>query len=301
MDIALLKTFLAVSDTGSFIGASERLHITQSAVSLRVQRLEDMLGQPLFVRAKTGTDLTPSGKAFVAYALSLLQTWERARHEIATADGTSRSLLLGGQLSLWPKLGYRWLGRMIEELPDLAIRAELGMPESLAKSMAEGAMQICLTYMPKPGLGLSAEKIMEDELVLVAPWARPALEELRGRYVFVDWGPEFRDFHQSHLSDLGHSSLTLAMGSAAAPFLIAQNLAAYLPLRVCAPLIGSGRLHVVAEASSFSQAAWSVWRDDLDEELADVARRTLLEVAGEVRDMPDHGVGQASAKHPKMM
>jgi LysR family transcriptional regulator, flagellar master operon regulator len=286
MDIALLKTFLAVSETASFVGAAERLHITQSAVSLRVQRLEDMLGQPLFHRAKTGTDLTPSGKAFVGYALSLLQTWERARQELAAADGGARSLLMGGQLSLWPKLGFRWLGRMIGELPDLSIRAELGTAESLAKAMAEGAMQISLTYTPTLGLGLSVEKVMEDTLLLVAPWRDPKLDRLQGRYAFVDWGPEFRDFHQAQRADFGQPALTLAMGSAAAPFLVAQNLAAYLPQRVCAPLIAAGKLHKVAHSASFTQVVWSVWRDDLEEDLADVARRTLLEVAVEAVEEP---------------
>ena len=77
MDIALLKTFLAVSDTGSFAAASDRLHVTQSAVSLRVQRLEELLGHELFVRSKTGTEPTPSGREFTSYALTLLRTWEQ--------------------------------------------------------------------------------------------------------------------------------------------------------------------------------------------------------------------------------
>jgi DNA-binding transcriptional LysR family regulator len=286
MDIALLKTFLAVSETGSFIGAADRLHITQSAVSLRVQRLEDMVGQVLFIRAKTGTELTASGKAFIGYALSLLQTWERARQEMAAVDGQARSLCIGGQLSLWPNLGFRWLGSLITELPELSIRAELGTAESLAKAMAEGEMQICLTCKPTLGLGLSVEKVMADRLILVAPWRDPKLDRMQGRYAFVDWGPEFRDFHQSLRADFGQPALTLAMGSAAAPFLIAQNLAAYLPHRVCGALIASGQLHVVPNASDFMQVAWSVWRDDLEEDLARVARRTLLGVAAKALDEP---------------
>ena len=54
MDLALLKTFLSVAESGSFAAASERLFVTQSAVSLRIQRLEDQLGKPLFLRSKAG-------------------------------------------------------------------------------------------------------------------------------------------------------------------------------------------------------------------------------------------------------
>ena len=48
MDITLIRTFLEVTAAGSFGGAAERLAVTQSAISLRIQRLEDSLGCVLF-------------------------------------------------------------------------------------------------------------------------------------------------------------------------------------------------------------------------------------------------------------
>jgi LysR family transcriptional regulator, flagellar master operon regulator len=175
------------------------------------------------------------------------------------------------------------------ELPDPSIHAELGTAANLAEARAGGAMQICLTYSPTLGLGLSVEKVMEGTLLLVTPWRDPKLDRLQGRYAFVDWGPEFRDLHQAPRVDFGQPALTAltpAMGSAAAPFLVVQNLAAYLPQRVCAPLIAAGKRHKVAHSTSFTQVPWSVWRDDLEADLADVARRTLLEVAAETVEEP---------------
>ena len=64
MDIALIRTFLEVAATGSFVNAADRLYVTQSAVSLRVQRLEDALGRPLFTRSKAGAELTSAGREF---------------------------------------------------------------------------------------------------------------------------------------------------------------------------------------------------------------------------------------------
>ena len=58
MDLQLIKTFLEVSTTGSFGAAAGRLYVTQSAVSLRIHRLEDQLGRPLFDRTKSGVVLT---------------------------------------------------------------------------------------------------------------------------------------------------------------------------------------------------------------------------------------------------
>ena len=64
MDITLIKTYLEVAATGSFGLASDRLFVTQSAVSLRVQRLEANLGHRLFLRSKAGAVLTPQGLQF---------------------------------------------------------------------------------------------------------------------------------------------------------------------------------------------------------------------------------------------
>jgi LysR family transcriptional regulator, flagellar master operon regulator len=276
MDLALIKTFVEVAATGSFIAASERLFVTQSAVSLRVQRLEELLGHPLFTRSKAGAELTGSGREFESYALSLLRTWEEARQRIATPNGNPQSLTLGGQVSLWPELGFRWIDELTAALPDLGIRAELGLPESLTRAMTEGVMQISLTYAPTFRPGLSIERLMDDKLVLVAPWKNPTLDQLPERYVFVDWGEDFMQFHLRHLPDLLKPGLTLALGAASGHYIAERGLAAYLPARIAKHYLADGRLHLVPHAPNFTYAAWSVWRDDLDADLAVVARKTLM-------------------------
>jgi len=71
MDITLIRTFLEVSNTGSFVAACDRLFVTQSAVSLRIQRLEESLGHAMFTRSKAGAMLTPEGQQFERYAMSI--------------------------------------------------------------------------------------------------------------------------------------------------------------------------------------------------------------------------------------
>lgn len=279
MDLSLLKTFLEVAATGSFVNAAERLFVTQSAVSLRVQRLEDQLGKSLFIRSKTGTELTPAGKEFESYALSLVRGWEAARQQVAIPTGFSRSLTIGSQMSLWPRLGFRWIDLLREALPDLSLRAEMGMPDRLTRSMTEGVMQISLTYSPTLRPGLSVEKLLDDELVLVAPWENPTLGSIAGRYAYIDWGDDFLHFHNLHLPDLSNPGLTLAMGALAARFIINRDKAAYLPARYAKRYLDSGRFHLVDGAPSYTYPAWSVWRDDLDDDLAEVAQMTLLAAA----------------------
>lgn len=72
LDIDLLKTFLAISDTGSFTRAAEEVNKTQSAVSMQMKRLEETLGRPLFARDGRASRFTPDGERMVEYARRLV-------------------------------------------------------------------------------------------------------------------------------------------------------------------------------------------------------------------------------------
>lgn len=274
MDIALIRTFLEVAATGSFVNASERLFVTQSAVSLRIQRLEDSLGRPLFVRSKAGAELTAAGQEFERYALGLLKLWEEARQQVAIPEGFTKSLSIGAQYSLWPRLGFRWIDAMRAEMPTLNIRAELGMPDRLTRFLVEGVIQAGLLYNPQLRPGLTVTKVSEEELVLAASWPDPTMD-LAGRYLFIDWGPEFVQAHAIEMPELTNPGLTFSLGALAADYIIRRKFAAYLPARFIKQYLDDGRLHLVPDAPRFPYPAYAVWRDDLDPEVADLAMRTL--------------------------
>ncbi|MGH8833352.1 MAG: LysR family transcriptional regulator, partial [Polaromonas sp.] len=101
MDINLARTFLKIVETRSFLRAAERLHVTQTSVSARVRTLEELLGRKLFVRNKAGAALTPAGEQFLPHATTLVQVWERARHQVAVPAGRRAVLAVGCEISLW--------------------------------------------------------------------------------------------------------------------------------------------------------------------------------------------------------
>ena len=68
LDIDLMKTFLAIADSGSFTRAAEDVHKTQSAVSMQMKRLEELLGRPLFARDGRASRLTADGERLIEYA-----------------------------------------------------------------------------------------------------------------------------------------------------------------------------------------------------------------------------------------
>lgn len=278
MDITLLKTFLEVAATGSFVSASDRLFVTQSAVSLRIQRLEDTLGKPMFTRSKAGAELTNAGREFERYALSMIRVWEEARQQVAIPEGFTRSLTIGAQYSLWPRLGFRWIDGLQAAMPDLNIRAELGMPDRLTRMLTEGIMHVGLLYMPQLRPGLKAEEILSEELVLVASWPTPTMD-LAGRYVFIDWGPEFVGAHALALPQLTNPGLTFSLGAMTAEYVVNRTAAAYLPARYIKRYLDNGQLHLVPDAPRFPYPVWAVWRDDLDPAIKATAINTLQSVA----------------------
>lgn len=282
MDIALIRTFLEVAATGSFVNASERLYVTQSAVSLRIQRLEESVGKPLFTRSKAGAELTPAGREFERYALSLVKVWEEARQQIGVPEGYTKSVSIGAQYSLWPRLGFRWIDKMQKAMPSLNVRAELGMPDRLLRFMVEGVVQIGLLYNPQLRPGLSAEKVLDDELVLTASW-EASFDDVAEDYVFVDWGPEFVHAHALQLpEEMTNPGLTLSLGAMAAEYIVNRHAAAYLPARYIKKYLDQGQLHLVPDAPRFPYPVWSIWRDDLDEEVRSVAHDALETIKSQI-------------------
>jgi DNA-binding transcriptional LysR family regulator len=73
-DPSLLRAFVAVNETASFTRAAQRLHLTQSAVSHQIQRLEEQVGRPLLLRTTRSLTLTEDGADFLRYAEQILQT-----------------------------------------------------------------------------------------------------------------------------------------------------------------------------------------------------------------------------------
>lgn len=82
MDVVSLKVFLAVTETGSFSAAAERVHITQPAISKRIASLEQALNTRLFDRIGRRIALTPAGVALA----------QRARHLIAEIEDIKRGV-----------------------------------------------------------------------------------------------------------------------------------------------------------------------------------------------------------------
>ena len=95
MDLASLQVFQAVVRERSFSRAAEKLYRTQPAVSISIRKLQDWVGQPLFVRGSGARMLTDAGSLLVEYADRMLNLREEVRKSMKELQGIER-----GQLSL---------------------------------------------------------------------------------------------------------------------------------------------------------------------------------------------------------
>ncbi|MGQ7843543.1 LysR family transcriptional regulator [Granulosicoccus sp. 3-233] len=95
MDIATMKAFVAVAESGSFSRASEQLFMTQPAVSKRVAALEDDLGVTLFDRLGRGIQLTEAGQKFLTSSRRILADIQISRDEVLSLGAD-----VGGRLRL---------------------------------------------------------------------------------------------------------------------------------------------------------------------------------------------------------
>lgn len=279
MDLNLARTFLEITATGSFQSAAERLHVTQTAISARVRTLEELLGRKLFIRNRSGASLTTAGEQFLRYAQTLVQVWERARHQVAVPPGRRAVVTVGGELSLWNPLLLSWLLWMRHAAPQLALRAEVGLPESLMEQVTEGILDIAVVYAPHQRPGLKIELLIEEKLVLVTT-SRRGQPERATDYVFVDWGPEFAARHNLAFPELSNAGTFVGLGPLGLQYILEAGGSGYFRLNVVRRYLKSGRLRRVPGAAEFAYPAYAVYSESADANIVTPALAGLRHVAG---------------------
>lgn len=280
MDTELARTFLAVVATGSFVGAAQRLHVTQSTVSARIQHLEQMLGAELFVRNKGGAALTSAGRQFQRHAAVLTRTVEQARQDVGTASGFLATLTVGGRFGLWEDLLLRWLPIFAQLAPDVAVRASIGFEADLMEGLIEGRTDIGVMYTPQARPGLTVELLFEERLVMVSSRADPPREP-ESDYVYVDWGPEFFAQHSLTFPNFSGCALTVNVGWLGLQRIRAHGGTGYFPLRMIREDELAGRLHRVAGAPEFRLPAYLCYPSKQVSQPLALALETIRRVAAD--------------------
>ncbi len=270
VDIDQARTFLAVVAHGSFVAASENLHVTQTAVSARIQRLESQLDTRLFVRDKSGARLTVAGVRFVKYANALVSVWEDARQQVALPPGRVELASIGGEPSLWNPLLADWLLWMHQHCLEVAVRVEVEIADRLIERVQNGTLDLAVVYGPPQRLNLVVELLAEEKLVMVTTDAAGGWHA--ETYVHVDWGPSFTASSRAAFPELGTPAVSTSLGPLALRYLESAGGSGYFRSSAVQTQLEQQRLTRVAGAPEFSHSVYAVY-----------APRTNEQVLGRVR------------------
>ena len=293
MDIEQIRTFIAVAANGSFFEAANRLYVTQSTVSARIQNLENYLGAKLYVRNRSGATLTVAGQRFLRHAKSLLLTLEQAQHEVGLPSGFRASITVSARIALWEDFLPRWACKMREKAPDISIRSEIGFEEDIMRRLVEGTLDIGLMYTPRHIPGLQVEHLFDETLMLLSanpdkPWPDP-------NYVYIDWGPGFYAQHNNSYPELASPAQIATIGWLGVQLILRNNGSCFLPLRLARPLVEERKLYFVDESPRFKLPAYMVFQAEHDSVILDPALAELRSLGADEQtnntvDIADPGV-----------
>ncbi len=169
LDLALLKNFAVVARAGSISLAAQQVGRTQSALSMQMQRLEEMLGQALLHRSGSGVRLTAAGEKLLAHAEALL-----ARHDEIVGDMSGTALK--GALSLGCPEDYSiaflpdLLRGFCARHPDVELRMVCAPSFELRPLLHRRQIDIALVSLPDPE---GVEVIRKESFVWVADAPQP--------------------------------------------------------------------------------------------------------------------------------
>ncbi|QDE88939.1 LysR family transcriptional regulator [Myxococcus xanthus] len=143
LDLFLLRSFVAVVETGSFTRAGERLHLTQSTVSQQLIRLEQSLGCRLLNRSQRHVVPTEEGERLLGYAQRILRLAEEASVAL-NPDGGDGVLRLGVPEDLGGEALMPLLTRFAAERPRLRLEVECGLSHHLLRLYRNGELDLLL-------------------------------------------------------------------------------------------------------------------------------------------------------------
>ena len=259
MDIGILKTFIEVNRTRHFGKAAENLFLTQSAVSARIRLLEQTIGAELFTRSRNNIELTPTGHKLLKHAETILNTWNRARQEIAMKDPEHVSLAIGGVSSLWDILLQSWLDNLLENNPNLSATAEVHSPEVLVRKLIDRALDLIFMFEATQMPEVRVEEVGQINLVLVSSNKGTSIEEAFKNYVLVDWGTSFAITHAQHFPDIPPPKLRAHIGRLAYNHILQSGGCAYLAESTVSEELKNKTLHIVTDAPVIKRMAYAAY------------------------------------------
>ena len=257
MQIELLDTFLDLAETKSFHQSAERLGITQSTVSARIQALEEALGQRLFNRSRAGTALTIEGQRFEPHARSLRHEWNEARRRIRVPDRAGSMLRLGIQNDLAAQHIGEWISDFRRAMPDTAFYIEPDYSNQMCADLLTGVQDFAVMFSPKPHPDLHFDTLGEVPYRMISSATNRLAEVDPGSFIFAHFSPAFEAMHREVTPDLAGAAVSVGQSATVVSLLTAMGGAGYVLDKAATGLVASGRFQLVEDAPVLRQPVYA--------------------------------------------
>jgi len=217
-----LKVFCTVAETRSFSKASEIIHLTQPAVSLLIQALEDIYETKLFDRTSNVVTLTPAGEMLYKYAKEILNLYAAAEKNIGEITGFVKgSISIGASSTIGNYLLPGVIADFKKTHPKIKVHLLVGNTKRIVEFLNAGSIDIGLVEGDVARQKMVVEKLVLDELVLIVsplhPWAKKknisVVEITKEPFIFREEGSGTRQMIEKYLAKnkIATQDMTISM------------------------------------------------------------------------------------------
>ncbi len=257
MNLTGLETFLSIVETGSLVRAAEKLHVSQSTITTRLQTLEREVGAPLMVRQKSGVELTPAGRRFQRHAIVMVELWDQATQDVARPGSVDVVCSIGSHVDLWPGPGRAFFNAIRAGHDNAAITVTSGDQAEIERLLRSGLIDVAFTYEVAVHHNQTIRALPVERLLLVSDRMDSPMR-FDPKYIYVEGGEDFRRRHAATYSDADTARISFGHASWALDEILTNGGSAYLPERLVTEHLAARRLHLVANAPEFTRNAYVV-------------------------------------------
>lgn len=183
MDLDALRLFQHLSRSLHFGRTSKECHVSPSALSRTIQRLEDEAGAALFVRDRRSVALTDEGRLLQAFTQDTLARFEALEQRLRRSqERLQGSISIFASVTACQSFLPPLLSQFRRQHPEVQIRLETGYAIDALEMLRNGSVDVAIAALPDEiAPALAARVVVKIPLVFVAPAATSAVSELLSR------------------------------------------------------------------------------------------------------------------------
>jgi len=167
-----IQAFSVVARIGSFRKAAVQLRRTQPSISRAVRILEDVIGQPLFLRTQKGVHLTPAGTALLEFNSRISVELGKVEHRLRTgagpgAQGLSAKVFVGSYESHAIRMWPTFIRKLADKHPNISISLKTDCAgEKMLEMVRSSELDLAFTISPRPHSALIHQAIYSDQFAI---------------------------------------------------------------------------------------------------------------------------------------